>query len=105
MGSLRIYSTARPKASQRMAKWWRLERRPTARWERRLGEWFTGPVPPKGASTLEQMRFVRRINVRTMLVCGPIFVVVLVLGTSTWFGFLICAFVLFGSANVLGVTR
>jgi hypothetical protein len=88
-----------------MAKWWRLERRPTAWWERRLGEWFTGPVPPKGASALEQMGLVRRISGRGMLLYVPAGVGILALGTSTWVRVLICAFLLLSGANLLSMTR
>jgi hypothetical protein len=87
-----------------MAKWWRLERRPSARWERRLGEWFTGPVPPKGATTLERLRFVRRVTVRPMLFYFPIFAVILIVGTSDWVTVVICALFVFGGANALAVT-
>jgi hypothetical protein len=40
-----------------------------------------------------------------MLFYVPILVVVLALGTSTWFSLLICALVLLSSANLLAITR
>jgi hypothetical protein len=67
----------------RHSEWWRLERRPTVAWESRILGWFTGPLPPKGASALEQLRFVRRASGRAMLFYGPILVVLLAVGTST----------------------
>jgi hypothetical protein len=88
-----------------MAKWWRLERRPAAAWESRPLDWLTGTPPPKGASALERLRFVRRVSGRAMLFYVPILVVVLALGTSTWFSLLICALVLLSSANLLAITR
>jgi hypothetical protein len=86
-----------------MAKF-RLERRPAA-WEQRLTVKLFGAPPPKGASPLKQLRFVRRVSVRGMLVYVPILAVVAALGTSEWMTLAICALVLGSSANVLAITR
>ncbi|HST33320.1 MAG TPA: hypothetical protein VLJ80_07340 [Solirubrobacteraceae bacterium] len=66
--------------------------------------WLTGPVPPKGATPLERLRFLRGVTVRPIVFFGPIFAVVLVFGTFEWLTLAICAFFLFGSANVLAIT-
>lgn len=87
-----------------MAKWWQLERRPPSPWGQRIQSKFVGPIPPKGASRLEQMRFVRRISGRTLLVYGPILALVLALGVPKWQTVLIAALLLASSANLLSIT-
>ncbi len=88
-----------------MAKWWQPEWRSPAPWQRRIGEWFTGPPLPKGASKLEQMRMVRRISGRAMLIYAPILVVGIAFSTWNWFSYAVCALVLLSGANLLSITR
>ena len=98
----------RPKARQRTAKWWQLERRPPrppGPWQRRIGEWLTGPPLPKSPSRLEQMRLLRRVSFRTMLFYLPIMLVVIVtFGISTVVGLFFGGLVVFGLANVASLT-
>lgn len=105
--------------SERTAKWWQLERpprNPNVKWwqpeirppgvrAQRLIEKLFGPVPKKGASEAEQLRFVRRISARSMLVYGPVMLVILILGTPTWMTFAICTLILVNIANIFGMTR
>jgi hypothetical protein len=87
-----------------MSRWWQLERRPASPWEGRLIGWFTGPVPAKGATLLEQLQFARRVTGRTMLFYVPVLSVLLIFGTPAWVTAAICALFLFGGANVVAIT-
>jgi hypothetical protein len=84
-----------------MAKWWRPE---SGAWEQRIAGKLFGPPPPMGASRLEQMRFVRRLTFRAMLLYVPLLAVVLGLGTPEWTTIAILAFVLLSGGNVLSIT-
>jgi len=82
----------------------RLERRPGT-WEQRLTTKLFGAPPPKGASALEQLRFVRRVSGRAMLFYVPSLAVVLGFGTPEWMTIAICALFLGSGANLLSLTR
>lgn len=86
-----------------MAKWWLPESSP---WEKRIDAKLFGQPPtlPKGASRLEQTRFVRRVSTRGMLLYVPALAVILAVGTSEGWTIAICALLCVSSANLLWMT-
>jgi len=69
-----------------------------------LGAKLYGPPPPKGASRPEQLRFVRRICVRSLVFYAPIFAVLAVLGTTTVVLAVFCVLILLGGLNIAWLT-
>jgi hypothetical protein len=70
-----------------------------------LGAKLYGPPPAKGASRLEQLRFVRRICVRSLVFYAPVFALLAVFGTTTVVLAVFCFLILLGGLNVVWLTR